>query len=85
MFVAICVIDAQEFEDAQDCMNAATNVNELYECSLELIDDADMDNFEEDCCECRLEQLGDIFEEKTAEAQDALTISFSDIEFDSLA
>jgi uncharacterized protein YecT (DUF1311 family) len=44
MFAAICVIDAQEFEDAQDCMNAATNVNVFYECALELIDDADMDD-----------------------------------------
>ena len=40
---AICAVNVQEFEDATDCMNAATNGNEFYECVVELIDDADMD------------------------------------------
>jgi hypothetical protein len=40
---AICAVNVQEFEDATDCMNAATNGIEFYECVVELIDDADMD------------------------------------------
>ena len=44
MFAAICVVDSQEFEDAQDCMNVAQTAQMFYECVVELIDDADMDD-----------------------------------------